>query len=354
MSIAIVTGSNGLVGSEVAAFLLNKGFMVIGIDNNQRKKFFGNDGDTTRIKKFLLSNFKNYIHYNLDIRNQIKLEKVFNKYSKEIKFILHAAAQPSHDWDYKNMRVDFNINALGTYNMLELTKKYCSKAIFIFTSTNKVYGDNPNRLKFIETDYRYKLKKNSQFVRGIDETMSIDNSTHSFFGLSKVYADLLVQEYNKNFGLKTASFRAGCITGPNHSGAKLHGFLSYLVKEIIRKKSYNIIGYKGKQVRDNIHSFDLCNAFWAFYKKPVKNSVFNIGGGLYSNCSILEAINLVEDKLNIKVKIKFNKLPRVGDHKWYISNIDKFKKTYPKFKLRYNTEKIVEEIIVNNLSNKFL
>lgn len=345
MSLAIITGASGLVGSETAIFLLNKGFDVIGIDNNERKKLFGRDGDTSKIRNFLSKKYKNYKHFNIDIRNLSELDKIFKKYKKNINFILHAAAQPSHDWAYRDIRRDFNINSLGTLNILEFTKKYCPKATFIFTSTNKVYGNNPNKLNFIETKNRWTIKKNSKFYRGIDETMSIDNCTHSFFGISKTYADLLVQEYNKNFGLKTACFRAGCITGPNHSGAKLHGFLSYLVKACIRDKQYQLIGYKGKQVRDNIHSFDLTNAFWSFYKKPVDDAVFNIGGSNYSNCSILEAIGYIEKKLNIKVKKTVIPTPRTGDHQWYISNIDKFKKFYPKFKLTYNTEKILDEII---------
>ena len=345
MSLAIITGASGLVGSETAKFLLNKGFEVLGIDNNERKKLFGKDGDTNKIKKELIKNFKNYKHFNLDIRNISGLEKIFKKYNKNIDFILHAAAQPSHDWAYKDIRTDFSINSIGTLNMLELTKKYCPESVFIFTSTNKVYGDNPNRLNFIETKYRWSVNKKQKYYKGIDETMSIDNCKHSLFGVSKAYADLLVQEYNKNFGIKTACFRAGCITGPNHSGAKLHGFLSYLVKSCVKNREYQLIGYKGKQVRDNIHSYDLTNAFWFFYKKPVNNAVFNIGGSNYSNCSILEAINYIENKLKIKVNKKIIPYPRVGDHQWYISNINKFKKTYPKFKLTYNTGRILDEIL---------
>jgi len=345
MSLAIITGSSGLVGSETAKFLLAKGFDVIGIDNNERKKLFGKDGDTNSIKKDLIKNYKKYKHFNIDIRNLSGLEKIFKKYNKNINFILHAAAQPSHDWAYKDAMKDFSINALGTLNMLELTKKYCPNSVFIFTSTNKVYGDNPNKLNFVETKNRWTVKKNQKYHQGIDESMSIDSCKHSLFGVSKAYADLLVQEYNKNFGIKTACFRAGCITGPNHSGAKLHGFLSYLVKSCVRDKKYQLIGYKGKQVRDNIHSYDLTNAFWFFYNKPIDNAVFNIGGSNYSNCSILEAISYLEKKLRIKVRKEIISKPRIGDHQWYISNINKFKKTYPQFKLTYNTEKILDEIL---------
>tara|TARA_B110000977_G_scaffold125183_1_gene160298 strand:- start:375 stop:1421 length:1047 start_codon:yes stop_codon:yes gene_type:complete len=345
MSLALITGSAGLVGSETAIFLLKKGFDVIGIDNNERKKLFGNDGDTSKIKKYLIKNFKKYFHYNADVTNYSILEGIFKKHKNRINFILHAAAQPSHDWAYKDVMKDFSINSLGTLNMLELTKKYSPDSVFIYTSTNKVYGDHPNSIKFIENRTRWTPKDNKKYLHGIDETMSIDNCKHSLFGVSKVYGDLLVQEYNKNFFLKTACFRAGCITGPNHSGAKLHGFLSYLVKTCIQNKKYQLIGYKGKQVRDNIHSADLAEAFWSFYKKPVNNAVFNLGGGNYSNCSVLEAINYVEKKRNIKVQKTFLKKPRSGDHQWYISDIRKFKSLYPDFNIKYGIEEILDEII---------
>ena len=345
MSLALITGSTGLVGSETAIFLLNKGFEVIGIDNNERVKLFGKDGDTSRIKRRLKKTSKFYKHYDIDITNRSKLEKIFKKYKNRFSFILHAAAQPSHDWAKTNITKDFSINAVGSLNMLDLTRLYSPKAKFIFTSTNKVYGDNPNKLKFIEKPTRWELKKTDKFYKGIDESLSIDNCTHSFFGVSKSYADLLAQEYNNNFGMNVACFRAGCITGPNHSGAELHGFLSYLVKSCIKKQSYKLIGYKGKQVRDNLHSYDLTNAFWNYYKHPVKDALFNIGGSRYSNCSILEAIQYVERKLGISVKKIKVRAPRVGDHQWYITDITKFKKSYPKFKLKYNVPKILDEII---------
>ena len=345
MNIALITGSCGLVGSESSIYFAKKKFKIVGIDNNTRKFFFGKDGDISWIKKKLKKNLKNYTHYNVDIRNYASLKKIFKKYKKKIKVIIHAAAQPSHDWAKNKPFIDFDINAKGTLNLLELTKLYCPKAPFIFMSTNKVYGDNPNYLPLVEKKTRWEIKSTHKFKSGIDEVMSIDNCTHSFFGVSKSYADLIVQEYGKNVGLKTVCFRAGCITGPNHSGAKLHGFLSYLVKVSINKKKYSLIGYKGKQVRDNIHSKDLTQAFWNFYKRPINNAVFNIGGAKYSNCSILEAIKYIEEKLNIKIKKKFLKKPRTGDHKWYVSDISKFQKFYPNFKIRYNTEKIIDQIL---------
>jgi len=348
MSVVIITGSSGLVGSESVAFFCKKGFEVVGIDNNLRNHFFGKDGSTIWVKKKLLNKHKNFKSNNIDIRNFNSIEKIFKKYKKNISLIIHCAAQPSHDYGKKFPILDFNVNASGTLNLLELTKRYCPDSPFIFMSTNKVYGDNPNKLKIIEKSKRWELKEKDIFYKGIDEKFSIDNCTHSFFGVSKTYADLIVQEYGKNIGLKTVSFRGGCITGPNHSGAKLHGFLSYLVKSSLTKKSYTLIGYKGKQVRDNLHSFDLVNCFWEFYKKPKNGEVYNMGGGRYSNCSVLEALDIVEKLKNINIKKKIIKENRVGDHIWYVSNTKKFKKDYPKWKQKYNTKKIIEELIENN------
>ena len=345
MSVVIITGSSGLVGSEAVGFFCKKGFDVVGIDNNLRNFFFGSVGSTINIKKDLLKNNKNFSNYHTDVRNYQGLEKIFRKYKKNIALVIHCAAQPSHDYGKNFPNLDFNINAAGTLNMLELTKKYCSSSPFIFMSTNKVYGDNPNKLKLIEINKRWELKNNDKLFKGIDEKFSIDNCTHSFFGVSKTYADLIVQEYGKNIGLKTVSFRGGCITGPNHKGAKLHGFLSYLVKSSLSKKKYSLIGYKGKQVRDNIHSFDLINCFWEFYKKPKYGEVYNIGGGRFSNCSIIEALELIEKISNIKIKKKIIKENRIGDHIWYISNTSKFKRDYPKWKQKFDTKRIIEELI---------
>ena len=345
MSLAIITGSTGLVGSETVNFFHDKGFDVIGIDNNYRKFFFGNNASTTWVKKNLIKRNKNFKNFSIDIRSFDKLNKIFKKYKKNISVIVHCAAQPSHDYGKNFPFLDFSINASGTLNLLELTKKYCPDSPFIFMSTNKVYGDNPNKLKIFEKKTRWELYEKDKNFRGISESFSIDNATHSFFGVSKTYADLIVQEYGKNIGLKTVCFRGGCITGPNHSGASLHGFLSYLVKSSLIQKKYNLIGYKGKQVRDNLHSNDLVNCFWEFYKKPRSGEVYNMGGGRYSNCSILEALSIVEDITKIKIKRKILKTPRVGDHIWYISNLNKFKKHYPKWRQKYNTKKIIKELI---------
>ena len=346
MKICIVTGSNGLVGSESVNFFLKKSFKVIGIDNNLREYFFGKDGSTTWLKKQNIKK-KNFIHINADIRDKSKLTKIFQKYKSNIKVIIHAAAQPSHDWAIKEPHTDFTVNANGTLNLLELTRNFCNKARFIDESTNKVYGDNPNKLPLVEKKNRYELKKNHSFYKGISEEMSIDNCTHSLFGVSKLAADLLVQEYGKNIGMNTVCFRAGCITGTNHSSAELHGFLSYLVKRSLKQKFYKIIGYKGKQVRDNIHAYDLVQCFWEYYKNPKKGEFYNIGGGRNSNCSVLEALSEVERIAKIKIKKQFQAKARTGDHQWWISDFSKFKKHYPKYKMKYTISKIINELINN-------
>ena len=345
----IITGSCGLVGSEAVNFFLKKGYYVIGIDNNFRKKLFGKDGDTTWLKKKLVFN-KNYKHFQIDIRNAKKINSIFKHYSNDIKIIIHSAAQPSHDWAKDNLITDFRINAEGTLNLLNACLKYTKKATFIQLSTNKVYGDNPNKINLIEKKFRYYPANSKKYKNGFDEKLSVDHCTHSFFGVSKSYADFLAQEFGRNYDLKVGIFRAGCITGPNHSGAKLHGFLSYLVKCCLKEKKYSIIGHKGKQVRDNIHSEDLLNCFWEFIKKPRKGEVYNIGGGNFSNCSILECINYISQTTGIKIKINYIPKARVGDHIWYISNVNKFKRDYPNWKQKFNTKKILDELIKNFIS----
>tara|TARA_B100001250_G_C19702180_1_gene745265 strand:- start:156 stop:1205 length:1050 start_codon:yes stop_codon:yes gene_type:complete len=345
MSIALITGSSGLIGSEASTFFASKGFEVLGIDNNFRKFFFGSEGEVKTNRNRIINKVKRYKHFDIDIRNKIQLEKIFKKNKKKIEVIIHAAAQPSHDWAKNNINLDFQINAIGTLNLLNLTRKYCPDAVFIFTSTNKVYGDNPNKFKFYENLSRWDLKKNHENYNGINEKMSLDNCLHSFFGTSKVYADLVTQEFGKNFGLKTVCFRAGCITGPNHAGVELHGFISYMIKTFLNEKTYKIFGHKGKQVRDNLHSQDLINCFWEFFKKPKHGEVYNVGGGRKSNCSILEVINYLESNVHKKFKKKLFKKSRIGDHIWYISNMAKFKRDYPNWKQRYNIKKILDEQI---------
>ncbi|OIP58230.1 MAG: NAD-dependent epimerase [Candidatus Levybacteria bacterium CG_4_10_14_0_2_um_filter_36_16] len=344
----LVTGSAGLIGSESVKFFVKKGFEVHGIDNNMRMYFFGKDASTEWSKKQLIKEFKDsyHHHHNIDIRDFEKLRKLFKENIFDL--IIHTAAQPSHDWAVKEPLTDFSINAVGTHNLLELYRLYSPEAVFIFTSTNKVYGDSPNNLPLIEKKTRYELPKTHKFYKGINESMSIDNSKHSIFGASKVAADVMVQEYGKYFGLKTGIFRGGCVTGPAHSGAKLHGFLAYLIKCINSDVEYTIFGYKGKQVRDNIHSHDLANAFYHFYKAPGKGVVYNIGGSRHSNISILEAVGKIEKILRKKAKIKYSSSNRIGDHIWYISDISKFRKNYPKWEYEYDNDKIIEEICRNN------
>lgn len=339
----LITGSSGLIGSEASIFFASLGFRVIGIDNDMRKYFFGTQASTKWNRERLKKNLKDkYIHHNVDIRDNEALEKIFKKY--QFKLIIHTAAQPSHDWAAKEPLTDFGVNALATLYLLEHTRKYCPDAVFIFTSTNKVYGDLPNTLPLIEQETRYDMPKTHKYYKGIDESMSIDNSKHSIFGASKVAADILVQEYGKYFGLKTGVFRGGCLTGPSHSGTKLHGFLAYLIRCINKGILYTIFGYKGKQVRDNIHSSDLIKAFFAFYKNPKRGEVYNIGGSRYSNTSILEAIDTVEKVLGKKAKIQYVQKARIGDHMWYISDISKFQTHFPGFSFTYDNDKIIEDI----------
>lgn len=340
---ALITGSAGLIGSEAAKFFANVGFEIYGIDNNMRKYFFGEEASTDWSKKLLVKNLKDkYTHFNVDIRDNAKLEKIFKKHTFDL--IIHTAAQPSHDWAIKEPLTDFGVNAMATLYLLENMRKYASNAVFIFTSTNKVYGDRPNTLPLLELETRYELPKKHPFYKGINESMNIDNSKHSIFGASKVAADIMVQEYGKYFGLKTVAFRGGCLTGPAHSGTKLHGFLAYLVKCIAEGKKYTIFGYKGKQVRDNVHSYDLVNAFYHFYKNPRRGEVYNIGGSRQSNISMLEAIKKIENILKKKARYTYDKTNRSGDHIWYISDVSKFKSHFPNWDFSYNIDAIIEEI----------
>lgn len=339
----LITGSGGLIGSEAALYFGERGFDVYGIDNDMRKYFFGDDASTTwsqkKVKKTLQDK---YTHFSIDIRDMEQLHKIFKKHTFDL--IIHTAAQPSHDWAAKEPLTDFSVNAVGTLNLLELYRQFSPKGVFIFTSTNKVYGDTPNTLPLIETETRFELPKRHKYYIGIDESMSIDNTKHSIFGASKVAADVMVQEYGKYFGLKTVVFRGGCLTGPAHSGAKLHGFLSYLVKCITLGETYTILGYKGKQVRDNIHSYDLVNAFYHVFKKPRSGEIYNIGGSRHSNTSIIEAITRIEEITGKKAKVSYSKKNRIGDHIWYISDVRKFEEHYPTWKYTYTNDMIIEEI----------
>ena len=350
MSIVLITGSCGLIGSESVHFFAQKNHQVIGIDNDMRAKFFGAESSTVWMGKELMAKYKNFSLENIDIRQLESLEKIFSKFGKNISLIIHTAAQPSHDWAAREPFTDYHINSTGTLNLLEMTRQHCPDAVFIFTSTNKVYGDNPNLLPLVETETRWEIPVDHKYHQGIDESMSLDQCKHSLFGASKLAADIYVQEYGKYFGIKTGTFRGGCLTGPNHSGAELHGFLSYLMKCVMTERPYKIFGHKGKQVRDNIHSFDLVNAFWHFYQNPHPGEVYNMGGGRHSNCSMLEAINLCEEITGNKAQTTYVEDNRIGDHIWYISNLKKFKSHYPNWDLTRDVKGILSEIYENNKS----
>ena len=346
MSIIIVTGSGGLIGAETVKFFSDKFDTIIGIDNDSRQYFFGKSASVKQNINILKKEINNYKHQYFDIRNKKKIERIFKKYRKNIKFILHNAAQPSHDWAAKEPFTDFSINALGTLNILECMRKYSPNAKLAHMSTNKVYGDRPNLLPLRELKNRYEISKQHKYFRkGIDETMSIDDSKHSLFGASKLAADIYCQEYWKYFDLKVGVFRGCCLTGSLHRGAELHGFLSYIIKAAKEGKKYYIFGYKGKQVRDNIHSKDVVNAFWEFYKTKNNNGVYNIGGGRANSCSILEVIDILKKKYDIKLNYQLMKKNRSGDHIWYISDNSKFKSLHKNWKIKRNLENIIEEIV---------
>ena len=339
----LVTGSGGLIGSQSVEFFIDKGFKVVGIDNNMRQYFFGKEGSTLWNSQRLMEEYhQDYTHIVADIRDEKAIERVFRDHKFDL--VIHAAAQPSHDWAAKEPMTDFSINATGTLVMLENFRQYCPEAVFIFTSTNKVYGDRPNSLPLKELSTRYELPATHQFYQGIDESMDIDQCLHSVFGASKVAADVMVQEYGRYFKLNTGIFRGGCLTGPKHSGAVLHGFLAYLVKAIKQGITYQIYGYKGKQVRDNIHAYDLVNAFYHFYKQPRQGEVYNMGGSRFANVSILEAIAKIETVLGQKAKVEYVDQPRSGDHIWYISDVSKFKHHYPQWDFTYDIDQTIEAI----------
>ncbi|HMQ08946.1 MAG TPA: NAD-dependent epimerase/dehydratase family protein [Saprospiraceae bacterium] len=345
MDIVLITGSSGLIGGECVDFFASKFERIIGIDNDMRSYFFGEESSTQWNQVRLRNLYDHFEPHNIDIRDYKKLERIFKKYGNDLKLVIHTAAQPSHDWAANEPVTDFGVNATGTLNLLELTRLYCPDAVFIFTSTNKVYGDTPNQLPLVEKNTRWEIDESHTYYKeGIDESMSIDKSTHSVFGASKVAADILTQEYGRYFGLKTGIFRGGCLTGPNHSGTQLHGFLSYLMMCTLSGKTYSVFGYKGKQVRDNIHSFDLVNMFWHFYQNPGKGEVYNAGGGRFANCSILEAIELCEKISGRKLNYHHVETHRMGDHIWYISDVSRFKKQYAGWNYQYGLESTLTEM----------
>jgi CDP-paratose 2-epimerase len=349
MKIALITGSAGLIGSEAVRFFHEQGFAVVGIDNDLRKYFFGEEGSTRWNLAELQDGCPRFRNHAVDIRDFDAVGRIFAEYGKDISIVIHTAAQPSHDWAAREPFTDFGVNAVGTLNMLEAARKYCPDAVFIFTSTNKVYGDNPNRLPLVERATRWEIAEDHAYFRhGIDEQMSLDHCKHSIFGASKVAADIMVQEYGRYFGMKTGVFRGGCLTGPRHSGAELHGFLAYLMKCAVTGKEYRIYGYKGKQVRDNIHSQDLINGFWSFCQAPRHGEAYNMGGSRFSNCSMLEAIQMCEELTGRQMRTTYVEDNRIGDHIWWISDVSKFSSHFPDWRLTKNVRDILADILAFN------
>ena len=345
LSVVIITGSGGLIGSEAAIHFGGLGYDVVGIDNDMRRVFFGEDASTRwnrrRVQRELSGG---YVHHHLDIRDRADVLALFRQYGREIALVIHTAAQPSHDWAAREPFVDFDINAVGTLNVLEATRLWSADAPFIFTSTNKVYGDLPNSLPFVELDSRWEIDPSHEFSSGISEKLSIDRSLHSIFGASKVAADILVQEYGRYYGMPTACFRGGTLTGPNHSAAELHGFLAYIMRCAMTGTPYTVYGYKGKQVRDAIHSRDLIDAFAEFARAPRVGQVYNIGGGRFSNVSVREAIDLTQEVTGSEVSWTYTPTNRIGDHVWWISDNSSFERHYPRWRLQFDVFHILEEI----------
>ena len=345
MTTVLVTGSAGLIGSEAAAYFAQQGFEVVGIDNDMRRQFFGDEASTQPNRQRLEKQLGDkYHHHVLDIRDREAVDQLFADRGYDTSLIIHTAAQPSHDWAATDPHTDFEVNALATLNLLEATRKHCADAVFIFTSTNKVYGDAPNELPLVEQETRWEIESGHRYDRGIDESLTIDQSKHSLFGVSKAAADLMVQEYGRYFGIKSACFRGGCLTGPQHAGTQLHGFLAYLMRCTITGTPYTVFGYRGKQVRDNIHSQDLVSAFDHFFRSPRVGEVYNIGGSRHSHCSMLEAISLCEEIADKKLNWKYEETNRIGDHIWYVSDVGKFQSHYPNWSYEHDLKATMIEI----------
>lgn len=344
MPVALVTGSGGLVGSALVTDLIAAGWDVAGIDNDMRGAFFGAEASTAATTQRLVETHDQFRALDLDIRDEDRLDRVFSEYAGSLELVVHTAAQPSHDWAARDPRTDFTVNANGTLNLLESSRNHAPEATFVHISTNKVYGDLPNFLPLVELETRLELPSDHEWYEGIDTTMSIDRSTHSLFGVSKAAADLLVQEYGRYFGMPTASLRCGCLTGPAHAGTQLHGFLSYLMKCVITQTPYTIFGYGGKQVRDNLHGSDLSRACLAIHAAPRPASVYNIGGGRGASCSVLEAIEAAERIAGRELDWELSDQARIGDHRWWISDLAEFQADYPDWSPVYDVDRILSEI----------
>jgi CDP-paratose 2-epimerase len=345
MPTVIVTGSGGLIGSESVAHFAAAGFDVVGLENDMRARFFGDAASTAPTTERLIADYGEVFRsLPVDIRDRDAVERVFTELGGRVELVIHTAGQPSHDWAASDPHTDFTVNAVGTLNLLQAARDHAPDATFVFCSTNKVYGDLPNQLPLRELELRLELPDDHRYHRGIDTSMSIDSSTHSLFGVSKASADLLVQEYGRYFGMPTVCFRGGCLTGPNHAGTQLHGFLSYLMRCAMIGDPYTVFGYGGKQVRDNIHSADMVQAFHAFHRRPRPAAVYNIGGGRDSNCSMLEAIAQCERISGRELDWTYSESNRTGDHRWWISDLESFKRDYPDWRITYDVPAILQEI----------
>lgn len=352
MPIAIVTGSGGLIGSESVQYFVEQGFDVVGLDNDMRAYFFGDEASTqpvsARLTETLGTSFRPQA---LDIRDRDGVDRLFAEHGSQVELIVHTAAQPSHDWAAREPHTDFSVNATGTLNLLQAARDHCPDATFVFTSTNKVYGDRPNDLPLVELDTRWELPEDHEWFGGIPIEMSIDTCTHSLFGASKVAADILVQEYGRYFDMPTVCFRGGCLTGPQHAGAQLHGFLAYLMKCTVTGTPYTIFGYKGKQVRDNIHAYDVVRAFHAFHKAPKRAAVYNLGGGRASNVSMLEAIAQCQEIAGRELTYTLSDQARIGDHQWYVSDFSAFARDYPDWQLTFGIADVLRDIHAANVES---
>jgi CDP-paratose 2-epimerase len=348
MGVAIITGSGGLVGSASVRRAVAAGYDVIGIENDMRAGFFGRDASTAAVTDELVAELAEFHTREVDVRDRDRIESIFAEHGTAIELIVHAAAQPSHDWAAREPHTDFGVNALGTLNLLEATREHCPDASFVFMSTNKVYGDMANSLPLVELETRLEMPEDHPYHPGIDTSMSIDRSTHSLFGVSKGAADLLVQEYGRYFQMPTVCLRCGCISGPSHAGAMLHGFLAYLMKCTVAGDAYTVLGYGGKQVRDNIHAADLAEACFAYHASPRAGGVYNMGGGRESNCSMLEAIEACERISGSQLDWKLSDEARIGDHRWWISDLDEFRGDYPDWRITRDVDVILRELYAEN------
>src|ERR1022692_1311658 len=345
MPTAIVTGSGGLIGSESVRHFVEAGYDVIGLENDMRARFFGPDASTAHTTDTLVARYADeFRSLEIDIRDSEAVLALFAEHSGQVELVIHAAAQPSHDWAASDPQTDFGVNANGTLNLLEATRRHAPQATFVFCSTNKVYGDLPNQVPLVEQEKRLELPREHRYYPGIDTTMSIDASTHSLFGVSKAAADLLVQEYGRYFEMPTVCFRGGCLTGPNHAGTQMHGFLSYLMRCTMTGDPYTVFGYGGKQVRDNIHAADMVAAFDAFHRAPRAAAVYNIGGGRGSNCSMLEAIDICQEIAGRELRWSLGEENRIGDHRWWISDLEPFQRDYPGWRITHDVRDILSQI----------